>query len=454
MRKGKNKFTSLMLLFTFICSFSGFFTPSASYAAVTVPTALEANKKISAGYFHSLALKPNGCVTAWGYNEEEQCNIPANALSKVVALATGDWHSLALKSNGNVIAWGDNLDGQCNIPKGLNNITAIAAGGNHSLALKADGSIVAWGRNFDGQCNVPKDLKNVIAIAAGSFHSMALKSDGSIAAWGRNSDGQCDVPKDLNNVIAIAAGESHSLALKSDGTVIAWGLNNYNQCNVPEDLSDIVAIAAGGFHSLALNSDGKVMDWGIRDEDLNNDGRYKLPPSVQNDVVAIAAGQWQSLALKSDGNVIAWGDNGYGQCIIPKKLNLGVTTVLQNIFLTIGQKTATVNGKIKTMDVEPYIDANTGKNMVPLRFVSEALGAEVDWISTTEQVIIKDGNKEVILTIGSNNALVNGQKTKLDCVPCLMEPGRTFVSLEFVKKTLGAKVEWNNLTGGISISRG
>jgi hypothetical protein len=53
----------------------------------------------------------------------------------VVAISASGGHSLALKSDGTVVAWGGNLSGQANVPTGLNSVIAIAAGGYHSLAL-------------------------------------------------------------------------------------------------------------------------------------------------------------------------------------------------------------------------------------------------------------------------------------------------------------------------------
>jgi alpha-tubulin suppressor-like RCC1 family protein len=66
-------------------------------------------------------------------------------LTGVVAIAAGGAHSLALKSDGTVVAWGSNFSGQMRVPSGLSGVVAIAAGDAHSLALKSDGTVVAWG---------------------------------------------------------------------------------------------------------------------------------------------------------------------------------------------------------------------------------------------------------------------------------------------------------------------
>ena len=71
------------------------------------------------------------------------------------AIAAGWYHTVALKGDGTVVAWGYNGYGQCNVPPGLSGVTAIAAGGYHTAALKGDGIVVAWGDSHDGQCTVP-----------------------------------------------------------------------------------------------------------------------------------------------------------------------------------------------------------------------------------------------------------------------------------------------------------
>jgi hypothetical protein len=60
--------------------------------------------------------------------------VPAG-LSGATAIAAGAFHSLALKQDGTVVAWGDNGYGQSTVPAGLSGVTAIAAGYDHSWAV-------------------------------------------------------------------------------------------------------------------------------------------------------------------------------------------------------------------------------------------------------------------------------------------------------------------------------
>ena len=99
-------------------------------------------------------------------------------------IAAGHEHSLAIKEDGTVVAWGKNDYNQCDVPSGLKDVVAIRAARRHSLALKEDGTVVAWGWNEYNVCDVPSGLKDVVAIEAGGSHSLALKEDGTVVAWG------------------------------------------------------------------------------------------------------------------------------------------------------------------------------------------------------------------------------------------------------------------------------
>jgi alpha-tubulin suppressor-like RCC1 family protein len=278
-----------------------------------------------------------GCEgAAWGCTP-----VPAAATSGVTAIAAGAFHSLALKEDGSVVAWGcgEGRDlGQCTVPAAATGgVTAISAGNYQSLALKQDGSVLAWGCGVIdwGQCSVPAAAATgVTAIAAGYAQSLALKDDGSVLAWGCGIDnvGQCTVPAAATSgVTAISAGDYHSLALKQDGSVVAWGCtgltsagqpSDYGQCTVPAAAtSGVIAIAAGHSHSLALKEDGSVLAWGCgTNGGFNLDwGQCTVPAAATSGVTAIAAGTYQSLALKQDGAVIAWGcsGSGFGPCAVP-----------------------------------------------------------------------------------------------------------------------------------------
>lgn len=91
----------------------------------------------------------------------------------LAAVAAGGSHSLALKRNGTVTAWGLNTYGQTNVPAGLSNVMAVAAGWAHTVALKNDGTLVGWGNNSDGQCNAPTWMADVKLLTAGGNQTAA-----------------------------------------------------------------------------------------------------------------------------------------------------------------------------------------------------------------------------------------------------------------------------------------
>jgi alpha-tubulin suppressor-like RCC1 family protein len=231
--------------------------------------------EVSAGGFHTLALKADGTVWAWGHNSHGELgngttadslvpvqvvDVEGLAFSGVVAISAGGLHSLALKADGTVWAWGLNFNGELGIG------TIGTTDTNSSVPVKVQ-------RRVDA---VLVDLTNMVAIAGGVHHSVAIRSDGTAWAWGKNFNGELgngtttDSPfavqvTGLTGVVAVAAGSTHSLAATSDGTAWAWGFNGSGRLgdgttekrSVPvqvSGLTEVITVAAGSFHSLAITA--------------------------------------------------------------------------------------------------------------------------------------------------------------------------------------------------------
>jgi alpha-tubulin suppressor-like RCC1 family protein len=275
---------------------------------------------------------PNGNGFATGL-----VTIASDVLSDAVAVSGGYAHSLALRRDGTVVAWGDNFMGKAigsptappyrvsglvRPPEATLRPVSVVAGRDFSLAITESGSVFAW-----GETGVPADATNVIAIAAQEGHSWLLRRDGSVFGWPtRASDprySHLTQVSTLSNIVAISVGPggngTRGLALRSDGIVLQWGNETiHKDATPPSYLTNVVAVAAGYNHSVALRSDGSVVGWGF-----NNAGQATGSPTTEaphissgnvmlaggplTNVASIAASRGYSLALKKDGTVVSWG---------------------------------------------------------------------------------------------------------------------------------------------------
>jgi hypothetical protein len=126
-----------------------------------------------------------------------------------------------------------------------------------------------------------------------------------------------------------------------------------------------------------------------------------------------------------------------------------ITMIIQKnpiiIVLQIGSKNALISGKAVTVDPPPYI--KSGTTLVPLRFISEAFGASIDWQPKQGKgtIIIKLKEHLIQIEIANTQALVNGKTMTLIVAPEIVN-GRTFVPLRFISEAFGAKVEWTAAT--------
>lgn len=349
---------------------------------------------ISAGMVHSMALKNDGKVWAWGLNLNGELGdgsyissrfpVKVKNLYDVIKISAGDMFSLALREDGTVWVWGDNYYGvfgngtekndrnKPGMVPILYGVKDISAGRYGCIAVEGDGDVWTWGYgvgyvNENGSYNtVLKPLKilrssNVISVSMGKMHQVLLNKDGAVLGRMDNYYGQLGIgefgysPKPeaistIDDLIQVSSGYLFSLGLKRDGTVWAWGYNYYGQlgCGKTKDellyslvpvqvqIEDVVAISAGSEFGLALKRDGTVWAWGSNEYKQLGNGKDEWSNiSVQvrglENVVSISAGHFHSLALKSNGTVWAWGYGGYALLGDGKSQSSNVPVQVKNL---------------------------------------------------------------------------------------------------------------------------
>ena len=333
---------------------------------------------INAGDNHSCALREGGTMSCWGNNENGQLgnrqsgdylvsSVPVQVvdIADAKAVSAGDFHSCALREGGTISCWGSNWgqlgngqsgdDAYSLVPvevEGITDATAITTSWGHSCALHQTGTISCWGDNYYGQLgngtdtnsSAPVqivDITDAKAVSAGYRHSCALREGGTISCWGNNNNGQLGnrtddthslVPvkvADITDATAITTEGQHSCALREGGTISCWGSNYSGELGngtdtdsrMPvevTDITDATAINVGYEHSCALHEDGTISCWGNnRYGQLGNgtDTHSQLPVEVTDiiDATAITTGDEHSCALREGGTVSCWGDNYYGE---------------------------------------------------------------------------------------------------------------------------------------------
>lgn len=118
-----------------------------------------------------------------------------------------------------------------------------------------------------------------------------------------------------------------------------------------------------------------------------------------------------------------------------------------NLVLTIGGMTASVNGASVALDAAPRI-AGAGYTLVPIRFIAESIGIDVEWLAETRQVRFSDGSKTMLLTIGSTTAYLDGTAYTMPCAPLIdTTGGRTLVHIRFVAEAFGCTLDWEPKAG-------
>ena len=398
---------------------------------------------LASGIWHSLAVKADGSVWAWGANPYGQIGdgtrtarkVPKKVLTGVASVAAGEMHSMAVKKDGTLWTWGNNWGGQLGDGtytrrvkpvKVMSGVASVTGGSMHSLAVKTDGSLWAWGENYAGQLGDgtkttrKKPVRvlegGVAAVAAGGAHSLVLKTDGSLWGVGDNSCGQLgngttsdsrvlvQVPG-LSGVKAVVAGDLHSMAIKNDNSLVAFGCNEFGELgdktNVMRTtpvtvMTGVAAIAVQAATSFAVTTGGALYGWGNNDSGQIGDGTThnirNEPVLVNSGVVSVSVGAEFALAVKTNGMIWSWGQNSGGQ--------LGDGTTTRRL------------SPVQVMHTGPL--AATGVRTLPKLYLVAGKSASLPGAVQPYNAVLKDvtwkSAKTSVVTVDASGVVTAGKK--------------------------------------------
>ncbi|USB33526.1 stalk domain-containing protein [Paenibacillus sp. YPG26] len=374
-----------------------------------------------------LLLKRDG--TVWEWKPGSSTSYQVQGLSSIRKISSSNAGSLALDNTGNLWAWGQS----CQV--------AIAA--NSKLVQDMCSDYRARDPLLDQPILIAHDI-----IDADINTDLAFaRKNGLIEQFyygdnvhsGANSyrlPGNRKVVSISEN--AMSANRGAVFVLAGDGS-LWYGFNGGNLQKIAHN-SAFRSIDAGyeaQLDSLVTDSKGQV--WATTSWNPDNTSSSIKLKGLSHIVKAVARSINSGLAMDKSGKVWQWGKTKLTMNFSPLNGSPKVLPVQHEL-------TVSWNGTNLPLTSAPVL--RDGSLLVPMRELFEAFGAKVDYnngrISATREA------RTIQLTVYSKAAIVNGKQTLMSTAPTYVD-GKTYVPLRFLSQALGASVEWKAAQGDVSI---
>jgi len=397
-------------------------------------------------------------------------------------LQSGAWknHTLAVQNGGE-----------------LAQVRQICRGASGSLAFALDGGGLAvmdkagsWKRYREGSSGLPSDAVADVAFdGAGGIWAATMGGGAAYLSpsgkWSVYNTDNSEIPSNYLNAVLVDAEGKIWFGTWGAGVAVydtaaeTWQV--YNTANSSLPLDDIRCITSG--------PDGKVWfgTWGAGVAGLDTAGNWRLyqtgsglPSNIIRSLAVdpagtiwaatpagsayFSGGAWKALHAGETGlptynlqhvtcdrsGTVWFSTSESGVAVYNPQ---GLPPVVQKI-TDPGQKLGEIilymNNKILQPDVPPLLQE--ARVLVPLRIISESLGATVNWDSGSGKIEVELDGKKLGLTLGSTRVMVDGVPKELDVPPSLVN-GRTLLPLRFVGENLGLNVQWDGTVRAVLLTK-